>query len=311
MNVVELRNAIIAKNIPALVIFTGDEVGVQDVYLRQMAAAKGLKIKTIETLADLWKQKINSRISVPALNVVRNDEGVLKDEEAWKCIGALRGMGGNTVLKFQKVDKRLKFGKTFADIIVDFEKLSAEQLARYIVADLKCTQERAVRLASYCGRDYLRALLECDKIKRFGKISGITSPDKMFDLAVGEGVVSKDIQAGIFEFVDLVVRKDKRCLELYKKLVRQGEASVMSLSLIFAAFKNVLVAQTDSGGKGVQERTGLMPFLFYKAKENSGHFSNKEIEKLLSFIKDVEQGVKLGKLEEEEAVPYALARILC
>ena len=304
MNVAELRNAIISKNLPSVLIFTGEEVGVQDVYLKQIAAAKNAQIKTFATLVDLWRQKLNSHSIGPVLNIVRNDE------EAWECIERLQAMPGNSVLKFTKVDKRLKFGKRFVDIVVDFEKLSAEQLARYIVADLKCTQERAVQLAIYAGRDYLRSLLECDKIKRFARVAGIQNMDRAFDWAVKEGVVKPDFEASVFEFVDLVVRRDKRCLELWDKLVESGEASVTALSLIFLGFRNVLVAQTDAGGKGVQERTGLAPFLFHKAKENSGYFINKDLENILSLIKGVEQGVKTGKIEEEMAVPYVLANIL-
>lgn len=310
MNVIELKNAIMAKKIPSVLIFTGDEVGVQDVYIKQVAAALGVKVQSFETLADLWRQKLNSRIVTSALNLVRNDDAIMKDEDAWKCIESLQAMAGNTILKFTKVDKRLKFGKRFADIVVDFEKLSAEQLARYIVANLKCSQERAVELAIFCSRDYLRAMLECDKIKRFGTINGIKNPDKMFDGAIKERVVVPDAQADVFKFVDAAITKNSKSIDLFKNLMQTGEASVTALSLIFMGLKNVLVAQTDSGGKGVQERTGLMPFLFFKAKENSGYHTNKEIENLLSFIKDVEQGVKKGMIDEEVAVPYVLANLL-
>lgn len=310
MKLAELRNAIIDKNIPSMLIFTGEEAGVQDVYLKQIAAVKNAQIRTFETLAALWREKLNTRVGVPVLSIVRNDESVQKDEDAWACIERLQAMPGNTVLKFTKVDKRLKFGKRFADIVVEFEKLSAEQLARYIVADLKCSQERAVQLAIYAGRDYLRSLLECDKIKRFARLAGVQNMDSAFDLAIKEGVVKPDFEAGVFEFVDLVVRRDKKCLNIWDKLVERGDASATALSLIFLGFRNVLVAQTDSGGSGVQERTGLAPFLFHKAKENSGHFTNDEIENILSLIKVVEQGVKTGKIEEEIAVPYVLANLL-
>ena len=310
MNVIELKNAIMAKKIPSVLIFTGDEVGVQDVYIKQVAAALGVKVQSFATLADLWRQKLNSRIVTSALNLVRNDDAIMKDEDAWKCIESLQAMGGNTILKFTKVDKRLKFGKRFSDIVVDFEKLSAEQLARYIVSNLKCSQERAVELAIFCNRDYLRAMLECDKIKRFGVINGIKNPDKMFDEAVKERVVVPEAQADVFKFVDAAITKNSKSIDLFKNLMQTGEASVTALSLIFMGLKNVLVAQTDSGGKGVQERTGLMPFLFFKAKENSGYHTNKEIENLLSFIKDVEQGVKKGMIDEEVAVPYVLANLL-
>lgn len=311
MNVLDLRGAIIAKKIPPVLIFTGDEVGVQDVYINQIAKALGVKVQSAPTLADLWKQKLNNRIGAPVLSIVRNDDAVLKDDAAWKCINALRGMGGNVVLKFQKIDKRLKFGKTFSEIIIDFERLSAEQLSKYIIARLDCTPDRAVKLAYYCGCDYLRAMLESDKILRFAKVKNIANINSVFDLAERYGVISKDTQAGVFDFVDLVVRKDKKCLDVYQKLLQSGEVGVTTLSLIFMSLKNVLVAQSDPGGKGVQERTGLAPFLFFKARENSGYFSNEELENLLSFIKGVEQGVKLGKIEEEEAVPYVLAKLLC
>lgn len=311
MNLMDLRNAIIGNKIPNLLILTGPEVGVQDTYLNQISAAKSAKIQAFETLADLWHTRINSRLITGNLvQMVRGDESVLKDEEAWKCLRALSGMDGVTILKFNSIDKRLKFGKEFAEYIVDFEKLTAEQLSRYVIKILGCSQERAVELAVYCGRDYLRCLLECDKIKRYGKICGIKNADDAFDAAVGDRVVVPDISSDIFEFVDMVVTRDKRCLDLYPVLRQRGEAGVPTISLIFRSFKNILVAQTDPGGKGVTERTGLAPFIYHKAKEQSGKFSSRSIERILDFLKQVEQGVKAGKIDEEVAVPFVMANLL-
>ena len=311
MNLMNLRNAIVGNQIPHLLIFTGPEVGVQDTYLKQISAAKAAKIQAFDTLADLWHTRINSRFNLGNMvQLVRNDDGVLKDEEAWKCLQALAGMDAITILKFNSIDKRLKFGKEFAGYIVDFEKLTAEQLARYVVKILGCSQERAARLAVYCGRDYLRCLLECDKIKRYGQVCNIKNADDAFDAAVGDRVVVPDTSSDIFEFVDMVVIRDKRCLDLYPVLRQRGEAGVPTISLIFRSFKNILVAQTDPGGKGVTERTGLAPFIYHKAKQQSGIFSTASIERILDFLKQVEQGVKAGKIDEEVAVPFVMANLL-
>lgn len=311
MNLMDLRNAIVGNKIPNLLILTGPEVGVQDTYLKQIAAAKSAEIRAFETLADLWHTRINSRFTAGNLvYLVRNDEAVLKDEEAWKCLQALAGMDGVTILKFNSIDKRLKFGKEFAEYIIDFEKLTAEQLSRYIVKILGCSQERAARLAVYCGRDYLRCLLECDKIKRYGEVCNIKNADDVFDAAVRDRVVVPDESLDIFNFVDMVVTRDKECLNLYPVLRQRGEAGVPTISLIFRSFKNILVAQTDPGGKGVTERTGLAPFIYHKAKQQSGKFSSRSIERILDFLKQVEQGVKSGKIDEEVAVPFVMANLL-
>lgn len=308
MNLVDLRNAIVSKNIPSLLIFTGEEQGVEDIYIKQISAAKNYKIEKYDRLADLWKKKINSR-AADALYLVQ-DESVMSDEKAWECLSKLETMGGVIILKLQKIDKRLKFGKHYADKIVEFEKMTAEQLSKYIVKDLKCSRERAVELAIYCRRDYMRCLLEADKIKRLASIEKLNDIDEAFDLAVSSGVVVPDLEAEAFAFVDAVVTRDKKCVDLYKTLVLRGEASVTALSLIFRAFKNILVAQTDPGGKGVTERTGLAPFLYFKAKGQSGKFRNGELESILLLIKIVEQGVKSGKIDEEVAVPYIMANVL-
>lgn len=310
MNIVELRTLIVKNELPGLVILTGEEVGIQDVYIKQMVAQKGGKVKSFDTLADLWSYRLNTRIGAANVCIVRNDEDILTDEAAWKCLNTLKGFSGLVIVKFGKLDKRLKFGKEFVDSIVEFEKLSPEQMAKYIIKKLGCTQEQAVELGVVCNCDYLRAMLECDKIIRYAKYKNIENMSIAFDAAVADGVVSRELNNSVFEFVDMVVQRNARAVELWKILEQRGESGVKVLSLLFQNFRNVLIAQTDPGGKGVQDRTGLPPFLFFKAKKNSGHFSNDGLEKILAFLKDVEQGIKIGKYEEEIAVELVLANIL-
>ena len=194
--------------------------------------------------------------------------------------------------------------------MVDFERLTPEQLVKYILSKIKCTQEQAAELAAYCGCDYLRAMLECDKILRYAKVNKITSPVSAFDSAVASGLVSKDENDSVFEFVDLLVKRDVLAVPRWQVLKQRGESGVKVLSLLFTAFRNVLIAQTDPGGKGVTERTGLAPFLYFKAKENSGHFKNEALEKILVFLKDLEQGIKIGKYDEENVIDLVMANIL-
>lgn len=310
MNILEVRNLILKKELPHLIILTGEEAGIQDVYIKQIISQKGGKVKSFETLSDLWAYRLNTRIGAPGVLLMRNDDKILDDEKAWQCLEALKAYSGQVIVKFGKLDKRLKFGKMFADIIVDFERLTPAQLAKYITAKINCTQEQAVELAAACGCDYLRAMLECDKILRYSKIWGLTSAVTAFDSAVADGVLSRDNQSNVFEFVDTLVKRQPEAVAKWQSLKQAGESGVKVLSLLFTAFRNVLIAQSDPGGKGVTERTGLAPFLYFKAKENSGHFSNEALEKVLTFLKDAEQGVKLGKYEEETIIEYVMANIL-
>ncbi len=310
MNILELRNLILKKQLPGLLILTGEEAGIQDVYIHQIIEQKGGKFKSFDSLSALWAYRLNARIGAAAVLIVRNDEKILDDEKAWNCLNALKNYPGVVIIKFGKLDKRLKFGKVFADCMVDFERLTPEQLVKYILSKIKCTQEQAAELAAYCGCDYLRAMLECDKILRYAKVNKITSPVSAFDSAVASGLVSKDENDSVFEFVDLLVKRDVLAVPRWQVLKQRGESGVKVLSLLFTAFRNVLIAQTDPGGKGVTERTGLAPFLYFKAKENSGHFKNEALEKILVFLKDLEQGIKIGKYDEENVIDLVMANIL-
>ena len=310
MNILDLRNLILKKQLPGLLILTGEEAGIQDVYIKQIIEQKGGKFKSFDSLSALWAYRLNTRIGAASVLIVRNDDKILDDEKAWQCLEALKNYAGIVIVKFGKLDKRLKFGKLFASSIVEFERLTPEQLVKYIVAKIKCTQAQATELAAYCSCDYLRAMLECDKIFRYAKIHKVKSPVAAFDEAVSSGLIARDVNDSVFEFVDLLVKRDVKAVGCWQLLKQRGESGVKVVTLLFTAFRNVLIAQTDPGGKGVTERTGLAPFLYFKAKENSGHFSNAALEKILEFLKDVEQGVKLGKYEEESAVEFVMANIL-
>ena len=75
MNLMDLKTQIVGKSLGNFYIFTGDEIGVINIYLNQMAKVKSLSIIRDESVQDVWG-KVSVRgmfASEPALYVVRGD----------------------------------------------------------------------------------------------------------------------------------------------------------------------------------------------------------------------------------------------
>jgi hypothetical protein len=55
MTVSELKSAIKSKKIKNFYIFTGDEVGVMDIYINKLASLKNLTVNRGESLSTVYK----------------------------------------------------------------------------------------------------------------------------------------------------------------------------------------------------------------------------------------------------------------
>lgn len=64
MTVSELKSAIKSKKIKNFYIFTGDEVGVMDIYINKLASLKNLTVNRGESLSTVYKFLIKSLLSL-------------------------------------------------------------------------------------------------------------------------------------------------------------------------------------------------------------------------------------------------------
>lgn len=175
MQVAEIKNDIKSGNVRDFYIFSGDEWKVQEIYINQLAKAKNLRIKRINSINDIYVQLRNkSFLSSNFCYVVRDDEAFISNEQLWSQVKDLKIFAGNIyILQLTNLDKRTKFYKAFQDEICIFEHLEPKILKKYIQKEIDLNDKNCQVLMEICEYDYGRCLLEIDKIRRYVDARGV------------------------------------------------------------------------------------------------------------------------------------------
>lgn len=155
-------------------------------------------------------------------------------------------------------------------------------------------------LVDYCQGDMFALSHEIEKLSLYCQGGTITADDV-------ELLVSQAVSADIFILIDKISGGDKRgaLLEL-KKLYQNGEPGLRILAMINYQYR--LIAQV----KEVQEKTanpfqasklaGLSYFQVKKTFEVARRISWPELFKVYSHLVSFDEGIKTGKIDEEEGI---------
>lgn len=321
MQVAEIKNDIKSGSVRDFYIFNGDEWKVQEIYINQLAKAKNLRIKRINSINDIYVQLRNkSFLSSNFCYVVRDDEAFISNEQLWSQVKNSKIFAGNIyILQLTNLDKRTKFYKAFQDEICVFEHLEPRILKKYIQKEIDLNDKNCQDLMEICEYDYGRCLLEIDKIKNYAEhelFAPFTQDvvhwelDDVFEILVKEGAIYQPPKDAIFDFVDAVLRKKVNLsLELLQECYDIGEATMVMLTVLFNNVRSTLQVQTYHGDN-LSKATGLTGWEIKLAKSHIGYYTDDWLEYMLLEIQRVESGIKQGKIEEEFAMRYLLGQIM-
>lgn len=309
MDLSTLKTHIKNKTFDPVYIFTGPEVGVMDIYIKQMAKVQGANIVMLDGIEDLArKMHKGAMLKNASLYILRDSKEFIQDSELARKITQKNTLSGAVlVLIYTSIDKRSKVYKTYQDSIVDFQPMKPEILVKYMQKEIQLADISYKELIEMCESDYSRILLEIDKIKRYS-ISRGKSHEASFTILIQEGAIFQPPKDAVFDFVDAVLKGKK---ELAFKLLRSsyefGEATMVLLSNLYNSTKQLLQVQSFKGDGKITEATGLTPFQVKLASERKGRNSIGDLIYLMRLVRDTEKGIKTGAIEEQMAMPYILA----
>ena len=317
MEVYSVLNDIRNNTIRPFYIFAGDEWKVQQIYIEQIAKAKNLRIKRINSINDIYNQLQNkSLLSSNFCYVCRDDEAIIRNEQLWAQIRNGKIFSSNIyILLLSHIDKRTKFCKEFAVDICEFQRLEPRVLQKYLQKEIDLSARNLQKLMEVCEYDYGRCLLEIDKIKHFIESYGEDKEQNLpedggFLRLLTDGTIYQPPKDAIFDFVDAVLRHNiNMSFELLQECYDIGEATMVMLSVLFNNTKNVLQVQACEN-KDISKSTGLTAWEIKIAKEKVGHYDIDYLAYMLRQIQAVEVGIKQGKIDEDIAMQYLLAIIL-
>lgn len=313
MTIAELKAQIMGKQMKPLYIFTGNEIAVRDIYIKQIAKVGGYDIKWLEDAADIVQAgRKRSIVQKKTLYILSECNELVKNEKAQKILEM--NFGSNMLLVlFTALDKRVKFYKQYKDIIVEFETLQPEILKKYIQKEIDLSDKNCQTLMEVCENDYGRCLLEIDKIKHFMNadisVDGMLE-DGAFAYLLKIGTIYKPPKDAIFDFVDAVLDRDAdKSFRLMQESYDCGEATLVMVSNLYSNFKALLQVQSCKS-KDVSNCTGLTGWQINNARKHLKKYSTGELVNALATIRNAEIGIKTGAIEETIAVPHLLVNIL-
>lgn len=288
-------------------IFTGPEIGVMHIYLKQMAKVLKCSIKTLDSVVD-WASKMNSSsiLSQKNVQVFYEAKEFIDDEKLRNAILSRKFTTGDIVVfVFSALDKRTKLYKNHQNIIVEFNAMRKDVLKKYIAKEIDLSEQNADSLIEICDSDYSRILLEIDKIRQYSKCTGEGS-NQSYRTLIKTGAIYTPAKDAIFDFVDAVLRyKTKLAFQLLQECYECGESTMVILSNLYNSTKQLLQVQSYEGDN-ITSSTGLTPFQIKLATGRKNIYSNGDLVYLMKLVRNVEKGIKTGEVEEPFAVPYIL-----
>lgn len=315
MTIIDLKDQIIKNNLSNFYIFTGTEIGIINIYLKQMSNKLGLPITRADSILSIYGKCQGGSLfgDSTGFYVIRDDRDFMKQEQLFDTIKT--SIRKNViVLLYDKIDSRLKFGKHFKDDIVAFEKLTPNVLKSYIKKEIPLSDKNIETLMEVCGGSYDMCMLEVDKISQFVMSGEIRGYDMTYDEAFTDllecGVIYQQEETDVFKFTDAVCSRNKRlAFELEQVLMANNNSSINILGTLYNSMKSVMLIQVCES-KNISEVTGLDNRLIYFNKKYVGKYSSGELVKAIKLISKVIEGVKNGWIDDVYATKFVLVNIL-
>ena len=303
MDLMELNQAIGKHQLNNLYIFTGEEINLMNLYVRQLG-----EYKRVDTVLEVWsKLTSNGKFVKPEFKtyVVRDDMEFLKNEKAWSNVSRIKN--GRLVLLYTDIKKTLKFYKHFKDIIVEFKHLTPTQLYLQLEQNPKYSAIANVNknILEYfiesCNNDLNTIDNEVDKYIRL-KDSGVVNT---FDKNTIDILITPDPKYNVFQLIDLIMGQDLRAVEVLQYLVDHEPNLLGILTLLYANIRRAILV----AGNPDFNKTGL-PYWQYKNIKDKCKISPNKLLHCLRVIQEYDSGIKKGKYGQVDGVQSCVLKLL-
>lgn len=313
MELVDLMKRISANDIPHFLILFGEEQTILNIYLTHILEVTNTKRISADSVSYIM-QNINKKRFDKSIRlyVVQDDMAFLRAEDSWETVR-------NTptkdyiVLRYHSLDKRSAFVKKNQQNLVEFARLSRGVLQTYISKDLPDLSEKnSSKLVEYCNYDYGRILMEIDKIKQYSSVRTDLTIDSCFVQLDKQGLFHKEIGDITFELTNAVLGGyPETAIQKLDEAKRKGEPAMMIVSILYNGFRNLLAYQgLGSNKQGAMERTGMTKGELYGCTKNVGGYSIAEVKRNMLKCQEIESGIKMGTIDEDIALKYAVLSCL-
>lgn len=290
----DLQNHIKNGTLLPFYIFTGEEIELQNIYLKRMG-----EVVRVDKISEVYA-KITSKLltnKVHKIYVCRDDSEFIKNEKAWLTISDKLN-NATLVLQITTPDKRSKIYKHFEkDNIVEFNHMTTNQLLPTVRKSIDGNDRVLSNFIECCSNDYSMILNYLDIFKRL-QITKLTQ-------AVLDEFISKEETGTVFELADAVMRLDsKECYRLLDILLTENNAMGIIYAIHNQLHKCVLV-EGYRGEADIAKKTGINGWIVSNILRDN-NIKPAKLLKALRLVQKYDKGIKTGKYNDMNFACYCL-----
>lgn len=295
LGLLDLQTQIREGSLLPFYIFTGDEIELQNIYLKQMG-----NVVRIDRVADVYN-KITSKLisSKFTIYVVRDDIDFIKSEKTWSNISN-KIRNAILVIQVTTPSKCKKFIKELNDCVVEFNHMTTKQLLS--VVNMDCSVSNKQYFIEACNNDLNTITNYLDIFKR----AGITELNKKI---VDEYIPTKE-EVTVFQLADAIMKKDNQLtFKLLDQLLEDKNNVMGIIYAIYSQLHKCVLVEGYRDEKDIAKVTGINSWVC----NNIIHYNRIAPAKLLTALRLVQKydkGVKTGKYDGVSACYSLVVEIL-
>lgn len=295
LGLLDLQTQIREGSLLPFYIFTGEEIELQNIYLKQMG-----NVIRVDRVADIYNKITSKLISGKfAVYVVRDDMDFIKSEKTW---GSISDRIRNAVLVIQVTtpNKCKKFIKELNDCVVEFNHMTTKQLLNVVNTD--CSVSDKQYFIEACNNDLNTINNYLDIFKRVG----IKELNKKI---VDEYIPTKE-DVTVFQLADAVMRKDEQLT--FKLLDRLLEDKNNVMGIIYAIYSQLhkcVLVEGYRGEKNISKVTGINSWICNNILRDN-RIEPSKLLTALRLVQKYDKGIKTGKYDGVMACYSLIVEIL-
>lgn len=295
LGLLDLQTQIREGSLLPFYIFTGEEIELQNIYLKQMS-----NVIRVDRVADIYNKITSKLISGKfAVYVVRDDMDFIKSEKTWSSISD-RIRNAVLVIQVTTPNKCKKFIKELNDCVVEFNHMTTKQLLN--VVNMDCSVSNKQYFIEACNNDLNTINNYLDIFKRVG----IKELNKKI---VDEYIPTKE-DVTVFQLADAVMRKDKQLtFRLLDQLLEDKNNVMGIIYAIYSQLHKCVLVEGYRGEKNISKVTGINSWICNNILRDN-RIEPSKLLTALRLVQKYDKGIKTGKYDGVMACYSLIVEIL-
>lgn len=295
LGLLDLQTQIREGSLLPFYIFTGEEIELQNIYLKQMG-----NVIRVDRVADIYNKITSKLISGKFIvYVVRDDMDFIKSEKTWSSISD-RIRNAVLVIQVTTPNKCKKFIKELNDCVVEFNHMTTKQLLN--VVNMDCSVSNKQYFIEACNNDLNTINNYLDIFKR----AGIKELNKKI---VDEYIVTKE-DVTVFQLADAVMRKDEQLtFKLLDQLLEDKNNVMGIIYAIYSQLHKCVLVEGYRGEKNISKVTGINSWICNNILRDN-RIEPPKLLTALRLVQKYDKGIKTGKYDGVMACYSLIVEIL-